>query len=315
MLRYLLSRLLQLVPVLALVAVTVFILSHVAAGDPAAVFLGQDATTEEVEALRESLGLNAPLYVQFLDWAGGLLTGDLGWSLFLQQSVSEALAARIVPTAALSVFALILALLVAVPIGVAAARNRGGALDSLLTGTTLIGLSIPSFVLALVLALVFGVMLRWLPIAGYKDPSQGLGQFIVYLILPAISLAAMISALIARMTRATMIANLQSSFINTARAKGASPMRVLVNHAFRTSVNPILEVVAQSFGLLVTGAVVVEVIFNIPGIGQLLIAAVQRRDYEVIQGVVVAVAAFYVLLNFAVDLLYGVFDPRVRVKA
>lgn len=312
--RYILSRLLQTIPVLAVVAILVFVIAHLAPGDPAAVLLGPDATTNEVEELREALGLNQPLPIQFVQWAGGLLVGDLGDSIFLQESVASAIGSHIVPTLSLALFAQVLAIIVAVPAGIAAARRPGGIGDRGLMGATLLGISVPSFFLGLILALVFAVSLRVLPVAGYSDPTEDFARFLVYLILPAVALAAMQAALIARMTRSTMMDVLSANYVTTALAKGLSGGIIMYKHALRNAINPILTVIGQTFGVLITGAVVIETVFNIPGIGQLVVMAIQRRDHELIQGVVLVATLMYLGLNLLVDILYGVFDPRVRVK-
>lgn len=313
MIRYVGSRLLQVIPVLIIVAVLIFLIARLAPGDPAAVLLGPDATVEELEAMRESLGLNEPITVQFLDWVGGVLTGDLGTSLFLQESVTSAIASHFGPTLALAILAQLLAIVIAVPAGIAASRRPGGAIDRGLMATTLLGISIPSFLLGLFLALIFGVLLRWLPVAGYSDPSEGVLRSLQYLILPAVALAAMQAALLARMTRSTMMDVLSTNYVTTARAKGVAGGVVLYKHAFRNAINPILTVIGQSFGVLITGAVVIETVFNIPGIGQLVVLAIQRRDLDLIQGVVLVATLLYLLINLIVDILYGVFDPRIRL--
>ncbi|MGV8882421.1 MAG: ABC transporter permease [Rhodoglobus sp.] len=314
MLRYILSRLVQTIPVLVIVALLIFIIARLAPGDPAAILLGPDASADEIEALREQLGFNRPVYEQFFNWVGGLFVGNLGYSLFLQESVASAIGSHLLPTISLAVFAQLLAVVVAIPAGIAAARRPGGPVDRLLMGMSLLGISVPSFLLGLFLALLFAVVLRWLPVAGYADPGAGFGPFLLYLVLPAIALAAMQAALLARMTRSTMMDVLTTNYVTTARAKGVSGGIVLYKHAFRTAVNPILTVVGQSFGVLITGAVVIETVFNIPGLGQLIVLAIQRRDFDLIQGVVLVATLMYLVLNLIVDLLYGVFDPRIRLR-
>lgn len=315
MIRYIGSRLLQIIPVLAIVAVMIFIIARLAPGDPAAVLLGPDATVEELEAMRESLGLNQPAIVQFFDWVGGVLVGDLGTSIFLQESVTSAIASHFGPTLALAILAQLLAVIIAVPAGIAASRRPGGPVDRVLMGTSLLGISIPSFLLGLFLALIFAVVLRWLPVAGYSDPGEGVLKFLQYLILPAVALAAMQAALLARMTRSTMMDVLSTNYVTTAKAKGLNNGIVLYKHAFRNAINPILTVVGQSFGVLITGAVVIETVFNIPGIGQLVVLAIQRRDLDLIQGVVLVATLLYLFINLVVDILYGVFDPRIRLQS
>lgn len=314
MIRYIAQRVIQTIPVLAVVAIFVFLIIRLTPGDPAAVILGPDATTAQVADLREKMGLNAPLITQFVSWIGGIIVGDLGYSPFLQQSVSSAISSHLLPTISLAVFAQLIALIIAIPLGVLAAKRPGGMMDSSLMGATLLGISIPSFLLGMLLALVFGVYLRVLPVAGYSAPENGFFEFLSYLVLPAFALAVMQAALLARMTRSTMIDVLGANYITTAKAKGIGPQIVLYKHALRNAANPILTVAGQTFGVLLTGAVVIETVFNIPGLGQLVVTAIQRRDYEMIQGVVLVATLIYVGINLAVDLLYGVLDPRVRVK-
>lgn len=309
---YVIKRILALIPVLAVVAVATFLLIHMMPGDPAAVILGPEATVEEIEELREALGLNAPLPVQFFSWLGDVFTGDLGTSIFTGDAVTVMLFNALGPTIALAIFAEILALLIAVPAGIIAARRRGTALDQGMMGGALLGISVPSFLLGLLLMLVFAVWLKVLPVAGYAPLSDGLGQHLRYLILPAIALGTMQAALIARMTRSSMLDVFAQNYMKTAKAKGLTERLQVLKHALRNASLPILTTVGQSFGTLIAGAAVVETVFNIPGIGQLIVNSVERRDFVVIQGVVLMIAVAYVLINLIVDLLYSVLDPRVR---
>ncbi|GAA2001249.1 ABC transporter permease [Brevibacterium samyangense] len=309
---YVIKRILALIPVLAVVAVATFLLIHMMPGDPAAVILGPEATVEEIEELREALGLNAPLPVQFFSWLGDVFTGDLGTSIFTGDAVTVMLFNALGPTIALAIFAEILALLIAVPAGIIAARRRGTALDQGMMGGALLGISVPSFLLGLLLMLVFAVWLKVLPVAGYAPLSDGLGQHLRYLILPAVALGTMQAALIARMTRSSMLDVFAQNYMKTAKAKGLTERLQVLKHALRNASLPILTTVGQSFGTLIAGAAVVETVFNIPGIGQLIVNSVERRDFVVIQGVVLMIAVAYVLINLIVDLLYSVLDPRVR---
>lgn len=313
MIRYIAKRLLAAIPVLLVVAVAVFVLTRVAPGDPAAIMLGSEATPEEINELREQMGLNQPLIVQFFTWFGGLLTGDLGYSAFLKQNVSTAIATHFWPTLQLALMAEIIAIIVAVAAGVTAARRKGTWTDQTFMLGTLLGISIPSFLLGLFLVLIFAVGLHWLPAAGYVAPTQNLAQFLTYLILPAIALAAMQCALIARMTRASMLEVLGANYVKAARAKGVPTGQLVYRHALRNAAIPILTVIGQSFGTLLTGAIVIESVFNIPGIGQLVINSVERRDFALIQGTVIVCALIYVLINLLVDVAYGFLDPRVRL--
>ena len=311
---YLIKRVLALVPVLGVVAVVVFLLIHLTPGDPAAVMLGPEASAADVQALRAQLGLNDPLHVQFLRWLGGVLQGDLGQSLFIRQPVTEVLVDALGPTMSLAIMAELLAVVIAVPAGIMAARRRGTAADRAFMTGALLGISVPSFLLGLFLALVFAVGLGWLPVAGYRPLEDGLGRHLTYLVLPAVALGAMQAALIARTTRSSMLDVLTENYMKTAKAKGLSERVRIYKHALRNAALPVLTVVGQTFGTLIAGAAVVETVFNIPGIGQLVVNSVERRDFVVIQGVVLLIAVGYVLINLVVDVLYSAFDPRIRVE-
>lgn len=310
---YILKRLLSLIPVLLVVAVVVFLLMHITPGDPAAVILGPEASPAEVAELREELGLNKPPIEQFVSWFGNVLQGDFGTSIFMKQPVSQAFFEHLGPTLSLAIMAQVLAIVVAIPLGVLAAKFRGSILDQTFMGISLLGISVPSFLLGLFLILLVGVELKWLPVAGYKPIDAGLLNHIKYLILPAIALGSMQAALIARMTRSSMLDVLNANYIKTARSKGVKETIIVIKHTLRNAFIPILTIIGQTFGTLVAGAAVVETVFNIPGIGQLIINSVERRDFAVIQGSVLLIAVSYVLINLVIDLLYGVIDPRVRL--
>ncbi|GAB3711506.1 ABC transporter permease [Nocardiopsis nanhaiensis] len=309
---YLVRRVLALIPVLSVVAVVTFGLMHMMPGDAAAVMLGPDASPEQVEELRESLGLNEPLLVQFVTWVGAALTGDLGTSFFIGMPVTDVLLAALGPTINLAVLAQALAILIGVPAGILAAKKQGTSTDQTVMVGALMGISVPSFLLGLFLMLLFGVILGWLPVAGYAPPEQGLGEALRYLVLPATALGAMQAALIARMTRTAMLDTFSKNYMKTAKAKGLSARISLYKHALRNAALPIITTIGQTLGTLIAGAAVVETVFNIPGIGQLIVNSVERRDLVVIQGVVLMIAVSYVLINFLVDVLYSVLDPRVR---
>ncbi|MEC5423351.1 ABC transporter permease [Virgibacillus sp. C22-A2] len=311
---YIMKRLLSMIPVLLIVAVFVFFLIHLIPGDPASVILGPDATPAEVAHLQNELGLNLPIYEQFFHWFTGVIQGDLGTSVYMNMPVLKAFIEHIGPTLSLAILAQGISILIAIPIGVIAARRRGTNIDSVFMILAMLGMSIPSFLLALLLMLVFGVHLNWLPVAGYQSLSAGLWNFAKYLILPAISLGAIQAAVISRMTRSSMIDILSMNYIKTAKAKGVKQRAVIYKHAFRNSLIPILTILGETFGSLITGAVVTETVFNLPGIGQLVINAITRRDYAVIQGTILLVAATYLVLNLIIDLMYGVVDPRVRLN-
>jgi peptide/nickel transport system permease protein len=310
---YLAKRLLSLVPVLFVVTVAIFLIIHITPGGPAASILGMEATEEEIERLNEELGLNRPIHEQYVTWVAGLLRGDLGDSIFMRMPVSRAIREHIGPTLSLAIVAQLIAIVLAIPFGMLAAYKRGTLADYTLMGASLLGMAVPSFLMGLLLMLVIGVKLGWLPVAGYAPLSAGLGVHLKFLILPALSLGSIQAALIARMTRSSMLDILNLPFIRTARSKGLNELKVVGKHALRNAFLPILTVVGQTFGTLVTGAVVVESIFNIPGLGQLILNSIERRDYAVIQGVVLFVTIIYVAINLAVDLLYGAVDPRVRL--
>lgn len=313
LLNYIVKRILSLIPVLFVVSVVIFLIIHMTPGDPASIILGQEASQEQIEELREQLGLNKPIYEQYVSWIGGVFQGDFGTSIFMKQSVLSAIIEHVQPTLSLAILAQIISLFIAIPLGIAAANRRGSLADSSIMGVSLMGMSVPSFLLGLFLILLFGVQLGWLPVAGYKPLSDGFITHLKYLIMPAISLGAIQAALIARMTRTSMLEVLNTNYIKTAKAKGVKNRSIVYRHALRNAFLPILTVVGQTFGTLVAGAVVTETIFNIPGIGQLIINSVERRDYAVIQGVVLFVTFAYVFLNLLIDLLYGIIDPRVRL--
>jgi len=313
MLSYIVKRILSAIPVLLVVSIVIFLIIHITPGNPASVILGEEATPAQIAELEESLGLNLPIYQQYFSWVGGVFQGDLGTSYFMRVPVTDAIATQIVPTISLAIFAQIIALFIAIPIGVLAANKRGSFTDSSMMVFALLGMSIPSFLLALLLVLLFGVQLGWLPVAGFRPLSEGLLMHIQYLILPAISLGAIQAALIARMTRSSMLEVLNMNYIKSARAKGVKNVSLILKHAFRNALLPILTVVGQTFGTLITGAVVVETVFNIPGIGQLVINSIERRDFAVIQGVVLFITVLYIFLNLIIDILYGMIDPRVRL--
>ncbi|MFJ7952395.1 ABC transporter permease [Lysinibacillus sp. NPDC096418] len=313
MFAYIIKRLLSLIPVLLVVTITIFLIIHITPGDPAATILGLEATEEQIETLNEELGLNRPITEQYLSWVAGLLKGDLGDSIFMHQPVTQAIAEHMGPTLSLAILAQIIALILAIPFGIFAAYKRGSIVDVSLMGMSLFGMAIPSFLLGLLLMLVVGVQLQWLPVAGYEPLENGIWAHFQYLILPGISLGAIQAALITRMTRASMLEVLNLNYVKTARSKGLKEFSVLLKHAFRNAFLPILTVIGQTFGTLITGAVVVESIFNIPGLGQLIMNSIERRDFAVIQGVVFVATLMYVSINLIIDLLYGVIDPRVRL--
>lgn len=313
MLSYIFKRILSLIPVLFVVFTVVFLIIHIAPGDPASMMLGQEATQQQVEDLRDQLGLNEPLYKQYFEYIAQAVQGDLGVSYFTDEPVIKAIVSHIGPTAVLALIAEIVALVIAIPLGVLAAKFRGTIWDQTFMGFSLLGISIPSFILGIFFMLIFAVNLEWLPAAGYEPITSGPWNYLKHLIMPAIALGTMQAALIARMSRASTLEVLGEDFIKAARAKGTKEFFVILKHAFKNAILPILTVVGQSLGGLITGAVVTETIFNIPGIGQLMINSIDRRDLTTIQGTILFVTIAFVAVNLFVDLLYGALDPRVRL--
>ena len=313
-LMYLVKRILSLIPVLLVVSIIVFLIIHMTPGDPASIMLGEDATVEQIEQLREELGLNLPLIQQYLNWVIGALQANLGSSYFMNEPVTESILSHLGPTISLTIISQLIAVMIAIPVGIFAARRRGTMSDQSVMGFSLLGMSVPNFILGLLTMLVFGVIFRWLPIAGYEPINSGLWNHLKFLILPAISLGTLQAALITRITRASMLEVLNNNYIKSARAKGVKESHIIYKHVFRNAFIPILTVIGQTFGGLIAGAVITETIFNIPGIGQLTINSIQRRDYPMIQGIIFFVSMSYVFINLIVDLLYGVINPRVRLE-
>ena len=314
--KYILKRLLSMIPAVFVVSVVIFLIIHLTPGDPAAVMLGDQADPEAIAALREALGLNDPLPVQYLRWRGGVLQGDLGQSLYSDESMVSMLLSHLGPTLSLTVFALAISLIVAVPLGILAARKRGALADNAISVFSMIGISMPSFLLGLLLMLVFAVTLRWLPAAGYKTLAEdGMAEHLRYLVMPAIALGFMEAGLILRMTRSSMLEVLGSDYIRMAKAKGEKSLAITCKHAFKNALIPIVTTVGQTFMGLLSGATVVESIFNIPGIGKMTITAVQQRDYEVVQAVVLFLSMINIVVCLVIDLIYAAIDPRVRLSA
>lgn len=310
---YLVKRILGLIPVLLVVAVTVFFIIHLTPGDPAAVILGPQATADEVAQLRSAMGLDVPIYQQFIRYFARIMQGDLGNSIFMHKPVLEAFMDNLGPTLSLAIMAQSIAVVISIPLGLLAASRRGTKTDQTIMIFSMLGISLPNFLLALLLVLLFAVKLAWFPVAGFQPLSHGLINHIRYLVLPAVALGSIQAALITRVTRTSMLDVLSANYIKTAYAKGVVQRRVIFKHALRNAFIPILTVIGQSFGQLMAGAVVTETVFNIPGLGQLIVNAITRRDFEVIQGSVLLIAVIYVLINLSVDLLYGLIDPRVRL--
>ena len=313
MVRYLLGRLGGVLVVMAIVAVLVFVLTRAAPGDPIAVLLGDQATAEDIARVQKVYGLDKPLPVQFGYWLRELAHGNLGESIFLQRPVTQALWERAEPTALLSLLAVAIAAGIGVPCGIVSAVSRGRWLDQAVTGFAMLGASVPSFWFGLVLMQIFAVGLGWFPVSGYGEPGASLAARLHTLVLPATVLGVLNSALIIRFTRASMLDVLGEDYVRTARAKGLGEPTVVLKHALRNALVPIVTVIGLTVALMIGGAVVTETVFGLPGVGNLVVSAVTRRDYPVIQGALLVVAAIYVLINFGIDLLYTVVDPRVKV--
>jgi len=311
---YLVRRLAALVPVMLVVVTIVFLLIHLIPGDPVAVMLGPDATPAQVETTRQALGLDRPVHEQLLKFYGRLLRGDLGRSYFLDRSVTQALWERAEPTIVLTLASLLVAVAIGVPSGIVAGAHQGSRWDRFLMLGALLGVCVPGFWLSLNFIYLFAVRLGWLPAAGYTsilaDPVAGLR----YMVLPAVSLGFNQSALIARIARSCMVEVLQQDYVRTARAKGLPRRVVIYVHAFRNALVPVVTVIGITMAILIGGAVVTEIVFNIPGLGRLIISAILRRDYPVVQGVVLVTATAYVLINLSVDMIYAFIDPRIRYE-
>jgi peptide/nickel transport system permease protein len=312
MIVYILRRLGATFIVMAVVALFVFSLLFLTPGDPAAVIAGDIATDEDIQRIRAKLGLDEPFLVQFGRWVWRLLHGDLGTSIFTNLPITTLIGQRVQPTVSLTLCTLIVAVLVAVPLGVIAAARAGSWVDRFVMGFSVLGFSVPVFVLAYALIIVFSVQLEWLPVQGYRPLSEGVWPWLSHLILPSIALGTVYMALIARITRAAMLDVLSQDYIRTANAKGLTPRAVLMSHALKNAGVPIVTVIGFGIALLISGAVVTETVFAIPGIGRLTVDAILRRDYPIIQGVILLFSAVYVLINLLVDLSYRLFDPRIR---
>jgi len=307
------SRLAGMLAVMAIVAVMVFVLTRAASGDPVSVLLGDQASAEDIARVQRQYGLDKPLVLQFGYWVKELVQGNLGQSIFLQRPVTQALWERAEPTTLLALMAVLIATCIGVPCGIVSAVFRGRAVDQFFTGLAMLGASIPSFWLGLVLMQLFAVSLGWLPVSGYGDPDASLIERLRHLVLPAGVLGMLNSALIIRFTRAAMLDVLDEDYVRTARAKGLGEWPVVLKHALRNALVPIVTVVGLTVALMIGGAVVTETVFGLPGVGNLVVSAVLRRDYPVIQGALLIVAMIYVVINFLVDLLYLWVDPRVKL--
>jgi peptide/nickel transport system permease protein len=312
--RYIIRRLVIFVPTLFAVAILVFLMIDLVPGDPVVLILGVETDGAAISAMRKELGLDRPLYERMALWFGKAFTGDLGDSLFLHQPMTEALADRYPVTISLAIFAAVVAMGAGIPAGIIAATHQGRVADWLAMVLALIVLSIPSFWLALNLIFFLGVKLRWFPIGGYVSPAKDFGDYLKHLVLPGVSLGLAYAASIARITRTSMLEVLRMDYVRTAQAKGLRNMVVIGRHAFRNALIPVLTVVGLSFGGLLGGSAVTETVYTLPGVGRLVVEAVQRRDYPVIQGGILALTVTYLVINLLVDLLYAWTDPRIRYE-
>ena len=315
MLTYILRRLVATIPVLVVVALFVFLLLHLGPGDPASIIAGDFASPEHIEQIRAKLGLDRPLYIQFVEWSIKLARGDLGQSIFSNVPVAKLIGQRLEPTLTLTVTTISFAVLLAVPLGVIAAWRQGQAADRVVMVFAVLGFSLPVFVLGYMLIYVFSITLGWFPVQGYVPLADGLWPCLRSLALPSASLGSILVALIARMTRASMVEVLGQDYIRTARAKGLAPATVLIIHALKNAGIPIVTTFGLAVAVLIGGVVVTESVFAIPGIGRLTVEAILQRDYPVIQGVILVFAFVYVLVNLVIDLTYGFFDPRIRYES
>ena len=312
MLSYFFRRLLGVIPVMLVVGIFVFSLLHLAPGDPAAIIAGDHATAENIARIRTNLGLDRPLLEQFATWGWATLRGDLGVSMFSQIPVTKLVQQRVGATVSLAVITMLFAVSIAVTLGVLAAWKAGSLLDRAVMGLAVTGFSVPVFVVGYILVYFVALQWRWLPVQGYKELSEGFWPWLRHLILPATALGLAYVALIARITRASMLEVLAEDYIRTASAKGVGTVPMLLRHALKNAAVPIVTVIGIGVALLMSGVVITETVFNIPGIGRLVVDAISRRDYPIIQGVMVIFAGVYVLINLLVDMSYTFFDPRIR---
>ncbi|WP_192258566.1 ABC transporter permease [Mesorhizobium caraganae] len=309
---YILRRLVSAIAVMVMVGIFVFLLLRLAPGDPAAIMAGRSATAEMIAGIREQLGLNDPMPVQFIRWVWDMLGGDFGTSIYTGRPVVQLISQRLEPTLSLSILTMILSVTVGVSFGILAAWRTGGFVDRLLAGFSALGYSVPVFVIGYFFIYFFAIRTHWLPVQGYVPIDDGLGPWFAHLILPTVALGLGYIAFIARVTRASMLEVLSEDYMRTAAAKGASSYAMLFHHALKNAGVPILTVIGISFAYLIGGVVLTETVFNIPGIGRLVVDAINNRDYPIIQSVLILTSGLYVLINLAVDLAYTLIDPRIR---
>ncbi|WP_085035810.1 ABC transporter permease [Ensifer aridi] len=309
---YILRRLVSTIAVMAMVGIFVFLLVRLAPGDPAEFIAGDAATPQMVAGIREQLGLNEPLPVQFMHWSMKIIRGDFGTSILTGRPVIQLISQRLEPTISLAILTMFVSVTIGVSFGILAAWRAGALVDRVLTAFSALGFSVPVFVVGFFLVYFFAMRMNWLPVQGYKLLGGGLGPWIVHLILPTIALSVAYVAFIARVTRASMLEVLSEDYMRTAAAKGATPYAMLFHHALKNAGVPILTVIGISFAYLIGGVVLTETVFNIPGIGRLVVDAINTRDYPIIQSVLILTSGLYVLINLAIDLTYTLVDPRIR---
>ena len=314
MLGYIVQRVLAAVPVMGFVALFVFLLLRLTPGDPAAIIAGDAATPEQLARIRESLGLNDPLYVQFVNWIGNLLRGDFGTSILSGTPVIDMITSRMEPTISLALTTITLSVLIAVPLGVIAAWKQGTLIDRFVMLLSVVGFSVPIFVIGYLMIAFFAMELRWFPVQGFRSITEGLGPFLERIALPTFTLTLLYMALIARITRTSMLEILNEDYIRTAHAKGLPEIRVLMRHALRNCSVPIITVIGIGFALIISGVVVTESVFNLPGLGRLTVDAVLARDYPVIQAVILLASLVYVVVNLLIDIAYVLLDSRIRYR-
>ncbi len=312
MINYIIQRILAAIPVMGFVALFVFLMLRLTPGDPAAIIAGDTATPEQLERIRDALGLNDPLHVQFITWIGNLLQGDFGTSVISGKPVIELIEARMEPTISLALTTITLSVLIAVPLGVIAAWKHGTLIDRFVMLLSVLGFSIPVFVIGYLMISFFAMQLGWFPVQGFRPIGDGLGEFLHRIALPTFTLTLLYIALIARITRTSMLEILGDDYIRTARAKGLPEARVLTRHALRNCSVPIITVIGIGFALIISGVVVTESVFNLPGLGRLTVDAVLARDYPVIQAVILLASLIYVVVNLLIDIAYVLLDPRIR---
>jgi peptide/nickel transport system permease protein len=311
-LSYIVRRLLGVIPVMLVVGIFVFSLLHLAPGDPAAIIAGDNATEANVARIRASLGLDRPLLEQFASWGWATLRGDLGVSMFSGIPVTRLVEQRVGPTVSLALATMLVAISIAITLGVLAAWKAGSLLDRAVMALAVTGFSVPVFVVGYILVYFFALQWHWLPVQGYVPMSEGIWPWARHLVLPSVALGMAYVALIARITRASMLEVLAEDYIRTASAKGVATLPMLLRHALKNAAVPIITVIGIGVALLMSGVVITESVFNIPGVGRLVVDAISRRDYPIIQGVMVIFAAVYVLVNLVIDILYSFIDPRIR---